>query len=194
VRKINLKSKNLSANASNRQGPSGKISLLIGFLMLFLAGGLYGVVFYLNSSQAKKIKLVKSEIVAIKRSLDTNKNFKEVYDFQSRLLEIDKIIKEKVLQINVLNKISGATLGETTVKNLKVSVKDGISDLNVGLKVPDLDILSKQLESYNTVNPTKQAILKGGGMKNDVMEATINFSILKQQKELSGKELGGKDD
>ena len=187
MRKINLKAKNLSANANNQQGPSGKISLLVGFFILLLAGGLYGVVFYLQSSQAKKIKLVKGEIVAIKRSLDTNENFKEVYDFQSRLLEIDKMIKEKVLQIDVLNRVSGATLGETTVKNLKVSVKNGASDLDMALRVSDLGMLSKQLESYNTINSAEQATLKGSGLKDDAVEATINFSVPKKQEELSNE-------
>jgi hypothetical protein len=188
VRKINLKAKNISAEKNKQQGLSGNASVAVGFFMLILAGLLYGAVYYLNGSQAKKIKTVKGEIVAIKRSLDTNKDFKEVYDFQGRLLDVDKILENKVVEIDILNKLSETTLGEVKLTGLKAAMNGGNSDLSIALNASDLDMLSKQLESYNVINSKSQAKLKNSTLKDDMLEADIELTIPKNKEAVKSRE------
>lgn len=175
MRKINLKAKNLSNRKS--KGYSGQSSLIIGVVLLFLAAGLYGGVFYLKSKQDKETAIIKTDIQQLKNGLDGNKEYKELYDFQDRLLEIEHIFKNKVVQSDLLDQISETTMNKNTLQNLKITMDNGLSDINLTTQVADLNILAKQLKAYSQVDADKQALLRGSSLKEDSIEASIEFSI-----------------
>jgi len=177
VRKINLKAKNIASNTSSSGGASGQISLIIGILILILAGGLYGGAAYLKNAQAKKIVVVKSEIKTLKKSLDTNKDFKNVYDFQDRLIQLDGVDKNKIKQVNILNQLSQSTLAVDTMKNLKVAVNNGISTIDTNLLTPDLMTVAKQINAYKAVSSQGQVSLKSSGIKDDATEMSVSFTL-----------------
>ena len=176
MRKINLKAKNLSSDKSNKSY-SGQSSLIIGIVLLFLAGGLYGGVFYLKSEQDKKVAIIKSNIQTLKNSLDKNEEYKKLYNFQDRLLEIKRIFKNKVIQTDLLDQISETTMNESTLQNLKVMMSNGTSEISLTTQVADLNVLAKQLKAYSKVDASNQASLDGSSLKEEGVEASIKFSI-----------------
>ncbi len=176
MRKINLKAKNLSEN-TNEKSYSGQSSLVAGVIVMLVAGLLYGTVFYLKSAQDKKNLTISTSIQNLKSGLDNNDEYKKLYDFQDRLLEIEDISKNKVIQTNVLNQISEATINENTVKRLKIVLDKGKSEIEMTIQVADLNILAKQLESYSKIAINRQASLSSTSLKDDYMEAAIKFSV-----------------
>jgi hypothetical protein len=176
MRRINLKSKNLP-NSEKKKEYSGQASLVVGVLLLIISAGLYGGVFYLKSNQDKEIRSIKSQITTIKRDLDVNQEYRELYDFQDRLAELETMTKNKVIQTNVLEQISGATMKTSTLKNLKITTKDGLSKILLTAKVSNLSDLAKQLNAYNQVDANRQALLTNSALKGEDIEAKINLSI-----------------
>jgi hypothetical protein len=176
MRKINLKAKNLSSSDESRSY-SGKASLIAGSVLLLLAAALYGGVFYLKSSQVKKMVSAKNSIQSLKNSLDSNKEYKELYDFQDRLLEIKRIFKDKVAQVSVLDQISGTTMNENTFKGLKMKMNNGKSDITVNTQIADLNLLAKQLKAYSRIDMNKRATLDGSSLGEDGVDAVIELSI-----------------
>ncbi len=180
MRKINLKAKNIATGSSAyNNGPSGKISMAISIIILLLAGLLYGGVAYLRSSQNKQIAKTKTEIKNLKRSLDTNKDFKVLYDFQDRLMQISAIENKKVRQIDVLNQLAQSTLDVSVMKNLKTKVDNGLSTVSAVLAVPDLMTVAKQINAYKEVSSQGQVSLKGSSMKEDKVEMSVEFTLPK---------------
>jgi len=176
MRKINLKAKNLS-NEHGGKRYSGQTSLVAGVILLFLAATLYGGVWYLKSSQDKKISVIKNDIQILKNDLDKNKEYKKLYDFQDRLLETKYIFKNKVIQTNILNQISETTMNENVLKNLKITMKNGLSDIKLTVQTSDLDTLAKQINAYGQVDVNKQALLKGSSLGEEGVEASLGFSV-----------------
>jgi len=177
VRKINLKAKNVATSTVAQRGSSGQISLVVGIIILLVAGVLYGATTYLKNSQAKKIAMVKADIKALKKSLDTNKNFKTVYDFQDRLMQISSIEKDKVRQVDVLNQLSQSTLGVNVVQNLKVATKGGASKIDIRLTAPDLATVAKQINAYKAISSQKQVSLKGSSIKDGNNDMAVDFTL-----------------
>lgn len=176
MRKINLKAKGYSGSSGKRKY-SSQTSLIVGIILLMLAACLYGGVSYVKNKQVKKIDLVKNEITSMKNSLDSSDDFKVVYDFQDRLLELKDITKNKVVQLNLLNQISETTMNRSVIQDLKVVISDGLSDVEVIATITDLDILAKQLNAYGQININKQALLKSSSLKEEGVEAKISFSV-----------------
>jgi len=176
MRKINLKAKNISSE-SVKEGYSGKISLVGGFVLLFLAGILYGGTWYLQNTQKKKVTVLKNNIQVLKNDLDKNKDYKQLYNFQDKLLELKRIFGNKIIQSDILNKISENTLNENSLKNLKIAINSGRSDITLTVQTSDLNNLAKQITAYSQIDINKQALLKGSSLGEDGVEASIQFSI-----------------
>ena len=177
MRKINLKTKNDSKDNARKRGSSSQVSLIISIILLIITGVSYGGVWYLKDSQSKKIDTIKEEINSLKKSLDTNKEFRKVYDFQNRLLEADKLSKAKVIQTNLLNSLSGATMGSSSLVNLKVDVKDGLSDVTTMINVLDLAKLAEQINAYDAIDINKDAKMQNSSTKEGLIEATVKFKV-----------------
>ena len=177
MRKINLKAKNISTNTAVQGGASGKISLVIGIIVLLVAGVLYGTSAYLKNSQVKKITIVKADIKALKNNLDTNKNFKTVYDFQDRLIQLSNIEKNKVRQVDVLNQLSQSTLGVDVMKTLKVNTNNGSSIVNTTLSTPDLATVAKQINTYKEITSQGRVALKSSSIKDGSTDMAVEFTL-----------------
>ena len=177
MRKINLKAKNIATNSTVQGGASGQISLFVGIVVLLVAGVLYGTTAYLKNSQSKKIAMVKSDIKTLKKELDTNKNFKTVYDFQDRLMQLDNIEKNKIRQVDVLNQLSQSTLGVNVVKDLKVAVDNGVSKVSITLSAPDLSTVAKQINAYKETSSQKKVFLKSSSIKDGNTDMTVDFTL-----------------
>jgi len=177
VRKINLKSDGVTGGDKYRKHGS-QASIWVSFLILLIAGALYGGVFYLNQSTQKQITSVKAEIDNLKRRLDTDKSFKEVYDFQSRLLELMRLAKGKIVQSNLLTKIAGATLQDVKVDSIDAKNKKGNLMTEVSFFAPNLDVIAKQIKSYNgLVGSGQQVILKKSDVKDSSMKTIVTFPV-----------------
>ncbi len=179
MRKINLKARNVTSNTSSSGGASGRISLTVGIIVLIVAGGLFGGATYLKKSQDKKITEVKKEIKALKRSLDTNKDFKAVYDFHDRLRELSSIEKEKIKQIDVLEQLAQSTLGDNAMKTFKVTADGGKSEINATLFSPDLATVAKQVNAYKNISIQNKTSLKNVSAKDGIVEMTTEFVLPK---------------
>jgi hypothetical protein len=175
MRKINLKAKNLSSDKRKR-GYSGRTSLFAGIGMLFLAASLYGGVFYLKSKQSKKLAAIEIEIKILKNGLDGNSDYKELYDFQDKLLEIGRIFKGKVIQKDILDQISEVTMNENVLRRLKISMANGKSAVDLTVQTADLSVLAKQLNAYSQIDIDKQALLSGSSLREDGVDASVKFT------------------
>ena len=180
MRKINLKAKHSTSASSVVGGPSGKISLVAGLVLVIITLSLAGVVFYLQSSMEDKISSAKNDIQALKRRFDTNKDFKELYDFQERLLEIEKLVKKKKIQTDVLTSVSQGTLGVTTVDNLKVDMKEDVK-VDINFRVPGLAELAEQINAYKGLTKDNEVGFGGSSLKNDVIESKVDFLLNMKQ-------------
>jgi hypothetical protein len=178
VRKINLKSKTVVDIEAKRKH-SSRVSMLGGLMVLLLTLLVYGGVFYLKNQQVNQIKKVKQNITALKTSLDSDKNLKELYDFQGRLIDLKNIISKKIRQGDVLNKVASKTLTTAKVKEVKISVSAGVSTVAVKTNLNDLGAIAKQLELYDQVNAPEQASLKGGVLKDGGLDTAVEFTISK---------------
>jgi len=176
VRKINLKGEKFSDNKQKKEYQGGT-SFIVGIMLLILATSICGGMYFLKSSQAKKIITIKADITKIKKELDKNKDFQNVYNFQDLLLELKTIIKDKVVQTNLLDQIAEATINDSTVQSVRASIVNGLSDVDMNLKVADFGLLAKQINAYNQVNIKRQAVLKGASLKEEDIEAKISFFV-----------------
>lgn len=176
MRKINLKAKNLPGDKSGKSY-SGQSSLVVGGILILLAAGLYGGVFYLKSTQSKKANAVKNDIQTLIVGLDRNKEYKALYDFQDRLLEVKSIFKNKVIQSDLLDQISETTMSDSTLRSLKITMSGGTSEINLTTQVADLNSLAKQLKAYSQVDADGQVSLNGSSLKEEGIEASMEFSI-----------------
>ena len=167
----------MATGGATNSSQFGQTSLIIGVVVLVITGLLYGGVTYLKRAQEKKIASVKLEINNLKKSLDTNKDFKAVYDFQDRLFEIVNIQKDKVKQVDILNKLSQATLGASTMTDLKVNIQGGVGDVTASLKVPDLITVAKQINAYRDISKQGYVNFKNSNAKDDNMNTTIEFTL-----------------
>jgi len=165
MRKINLRSRELSSSHYNHG--SNVAPIVIGVIILLVTALLYGGVFLIKKSQDKQKSRLKQSIASIKRELDTNKNFQDLYDFQKRLMSIGAMLDTKIVQTNILNSLSENTLGETTLTDLKITEKNNLSEIALQGNVKDLAILAKQINAYNNLDDNGQAILIKSALKDE---------------------------
>ncbi len=176
MKKINLKSSELSVNRSKRK--SGNMSLSISVVLLLIVLGSYGVLMLMNKKTNDEIASVKSEIIKIKKEMDS-KDFLELYDFQSRLYEIEELISGKTSQDASLEKIAAFTLPDTSFISVEQKSVGQRTEVTAVIVVPDLYVLSQQLEAFSMIDGSKEVSLTSREQGYEGVEAELEFIINK---------------
>ncbi|MEA2007119.1 MAG: hypothetical protein U9O20_03105 [Patescibacteria group bacterium] len=176
MKKINLKSSELTVKREKKR--SSNTSLSVGIILLLVAVGSYGVLMLMNQKTVDEIATVNSEIEKIKKELDGDE-FHELYDFQSRLYEIEDLIKGKRSQSMNLEKIAAFTLSGTSFVKLEQAVEGQQSEIVATISVVDHYALSQQLEAYSLMDGAKEVSLVKSEQADEGIQADLKFLINK---------------
>lgn len=176
MKKINLKSNELTVNRDKRK--SGNTALSFGIILLLMALGSYGVLMLMNQKTVKEIDSVKGEIAKVKKEMDSSEFF-ELYDFQSRLYEVEDLIKDKTGQHVNLEKIAAFTLPNTNFVSVEQKVTGQQTEVSAVIIVPDHYVLSQQLEAYSLMDGAKEVSLASSEQGDEGVKAELRFIINK---------------
>jgi hypothetical protein len=178
-----MKQINLKTNEFNkrRKKDKGSSSLIWGVLFLALSAALYGVVYFYKLQTNNKISAVQSEITT-KQSELNSEEFKKVYDFEKRLIELQSKMNTNIKQSKNLVEVAKKTFQETYFRNLDSSVEAGRSDFVVDINVPDFDFLARQITAFNSMeNLDGEVHLEDSVVKETGVDAKIKFSFVSVQ-------------
>lgn len=176
MKKINLKSNELTVKREKKK--SGSTSLSVGIILLLVAIGSYGVLMLMNQRTTDEIATVRSEIEKVKKELDSQE-FHELYDFQSRLYEIEDLLKGKASQSLNLEKIAAFTLADTSFVSVEQVVKEQSTEILATILVADHYALSQQLEAFSLMDGAKEVSLVSSVQVDGGVEADLRFFINK---------------
>lgn len=174
MKKINLKSDELTTN--RERSNSGNTSLALGVLFLLISLSTYGVLMFMNNRTKTEIETVQSEIVALKKKLD-NKDFVEMYDFQNRLYDIEELIKEKSGQAEVLQRVAAFTLPAVHFLSFDSTVKNGISEIKASIVTQNHYVLSQQIEAYSLMDGVQNVSLLKSQQEGEEVNADLILSL-----------------
>lgn len=180
MKKINLKSSEISRKSGNKR--KGNSSLAFGVLLLIVSLGLFGGVVYMKSETENKITNEEAQIVDIKGKMDSE-DYKELYDFQSRLSDVEKIVKRKVIQYEFLERISRNTIPSVFFESINVKVENGMTEYDSVIIAPDHYVLSQQLEAYSLMKGVEGVLLTNSSQEEEGVTGNIVFTFKPQSKE-----------
>ena len=186
MRQINLKANDSFAQRDNSSS-KGTMSLFIGIFILFVTASIYGFLLYEN-------KKLDSDIASVKAKMEeqTNKlkgrQYKELYDFQGRLLDMASKMSGYVKQSDNLEAISRATLPRTEFKALNETVEGKKSRFEASFLVPDQDYLSEQIESFKGINGISNVALSSSSQEEIGVVGSIAFELEKKTSSDENKE------
>ncbi|OGI27597.1 MAG: hypothetical protein A2359_04715 [Candidatus Moranbacteria bacterium RIFOXYB1_FULL_43_19] len=121
---------------------SGKTSLILSLLLLFLAIGIYAGVSFLSSRYLSQNSQVESQINAEKAKI-SGPEYAEITDFQERLDLIDKILGDQVYFENYIKNLSKYVLPETRLTLF--GWKGSVNEITLSGITANFDALSKEL-------------------------------------------------
>ena len=175
MKAINLKTKHVSADRLS-QGSWGPLWVALAFLLI--AGVTWLGLKYLVSQQKNKMIALEEEIENMKSFLNADQ-FREVYDFQKRLLIIDDILKQKGNQPALLQMIANATLGDTIIKTLDLSFQpeNQLVAVKMDLFNSDLDHLAQQIDAYNGLDIEHNVILETSKQDKGGLASSLRFKM-----------------
>ncbi len=184
---INLKSSEMG-NSPRRGGGGGGGALTFGIILLILSFGFYGAMFFLRTKTQKDIVAMENEVSAVKEKLNS-KEIVELYDFQSRLVDLEEIMKDKINQRDNLLKISNYTLPDASFDSLKAEVSGSKTEFEGTIRVKDFYTLSKQVEAYSLLGEEiEDFTISGGEEKEEGVESTLTFTLKEAKKKSSSAE------
>lgn len=154
--KINLKSNEMSNRKPRSQG-SNK-SLLFGILTLALGLAVFGMVRYLTIKTESQNEEARAEITQIENQMNSEE-VKKLYDFQDRLIEIEKLMVKKNMQSAVLSKIERHTLAGTVFKKLDFETQSNKTQVEATVIVDNHNELAKQIEAFTLIDEVQDAYL-----------------------------------
>lgn len=121
---------------------SGKTSLILSLLLLFVAIGIYAGVSFLSSRYLSKNSQVESQI-NVENAKISGPEYAEITDFQERLDLIGKILGDHVYFENYIKNFSKYVLPETRLTLF--DWKSGKNEINLSGVTANFDALSKEL-------------------------------------------------
>ncbi len=173
MRQINLKSDN--GNIKKRKNIS--LSLILGLLLLVVAGAISGGLFLYEMQLEKRVTLVADEISKKEQDIDSQK-FKEVYDLQGRIIDIDKYLSEANNQTEFLGVVSSRTFGNTIFKSIDLSQSSPASSVvEAIILVSNFDDLASQLNAYKQSDQIEDLKLNSSSLEDNGLLASITFNV-----------------
>lgn len=174
MKKINLKSDELTINREKKN--SGNTSLSLGVLLLLISLSTYGILMLMNSKIKTEMGNVQSEITTLKKELDM-KDFVELYDFQNRLYEIEDLIKVKTNQAQMLGRVAAFTLPTVRFVDLDSSVNGENSEIKASIVAPNHYVLSQQLEAFSLMDGIQDVFLLKSEQDGDEINASLSLIV-----------------
>jgi hypothetical protein len=175
MKKINLKSDELTTKREKKR--SGGTSLALGVILLLISLSTYGILMVMNQKVKSQVEDVQSDIASIKKKLDSD-DFTELYDFQSRLYEIESVLTGKKSQYEMLETIAAFTLPPIKFTSLENTEKQGVSEIKATVTAPDHYTLSQQLEAYSLMDGVSGVALASSEQKEGAVEAILTMDMV----------------
>jgi len=174
MKQINLKTNEFNKRKMQNKGSS---SLIWGVVLLVISVALYGVVYFHRLQINNEVGIVKNEIETKQTELNAEE-FKKVYDFEKRLVELQGRMDANIKQSQNLVEIAKATFQETYFKDIELSVESGVSDFVIDINVLDFDSLAKQISAFNGMeNLNGEILLEDSVTKETGVDAKIKFGF-----------------
>ncbi len=158
MKTINLKSQEIELSNPRRIG-SGSTALGSFILILSLAG-FFVSFFYLN--------MISSEVDSVSNEIKTKsvnlegEEFKNLYDFQDRILELEKIEENKANQFYVLGLLEKYTLKEVVFSNLIMKANEGNQPIEIESEIisNDYGSIERQARIFESLEDIDNVIIK----------------------------------
>lgn len=179
MKRINLKTDEGNSNSAQK---SSSISFFVGMIFLILAVLMYGfVIFEKNKISAKKQE-VENAIFQKQKALNENEDFKKIYNFEKRLLDLKKDMNEYENYSGELKKIASATFPEVYFQKFDANNFTGYSSYEIEFISPDLSSLARQITAYSKMEGIENLKFHKGAFSSDGLSARITFDLFQNKK------------
>lgn len=174
--KINLKSNDVLNRRPKSQG-SNK-SLLFGIIVLVLGLAAFGTIRYLTIETGGKIEEALIDIQNLEAKVSTDE-FKDLYDFQDRLIEIEKVMSGRIRQGDILDKVQANTLPTTRFLKFHDEKKVSGVEVTATMVVISHNEIAKQIEAYSLIDGVSRVLLNSSRVnkEGDGVETEITFEL-----------------
>lgn len=178
---------NLVAPDSGNKSPfTGKSALLLSISLLVIVAVAYGVISYFKSSYVAQNKDLEKSVESEKKKL-TGDSYLDLFDFQERLVLLDKIVADHSYWDDFLKDFSRYIIPEVTLTKLTYNEKNGVLSLvgnatNYENLSRELILLrdypgAKSVDFKNSSEETATSNRQGGISLN--VEITLDKSVLR---------------
>jgi hypothetical protein len=172
MKKINLATDNYQVKSSL----GGSTSTIIGSVLLLISFFILGFLFWEKQIVMDKKESIQSQIEQKQKMLEKT-NFREVYDFESRLINLDEQMKNYINPAQSLSKIALATFPENYFTSLSITSHSGQDSINGQIIAPDYSTLANQINYYSEKGGFDNFILSLASYKEDGILADVSFDI-----------------
>lgn len=180
---------------SAKKERSSSKSLVVGVVVLAVSLSIYGLIFFLNKSKESDLKNAQANIEKTKAEMDSDA-YRELYDFQSRLFELEDLISFRILGAAYLDRISEYTLPFThfvdiaeviEVKNrrgINVTANMIIYELRDGQKIYNQEMVARQMDAFSKMKGVKELALIESNPDENGMGIRVSFFIEDEKADL----------
>jgi hypothetical protein len=173
MKKINLATDDYQAK------PPSKVSTstIIGSALLLISFSVLGFLYWERQSIAKEKELVQSQIEQKQKMLEQT-NFKEIYDFESRLISLDEQMQTYINPVQSLSKIASATFPENYFTSLIIDSNSGQDLIKGEIVAPDYSTLANQMNYFIEEGGfSNNFILSRASYKEGGVSANVSFDV-----------------
>jgi|GEM_PF-5019105 len=171
MEKINLKSQEIELSKPTRVGSGatafGSLVLILSLVGLFVSN------LYSNKIN-NELESVSAKIKTSLAGLEGDE-FKDLYDFQDRILELEKIEKNKANQFYVLELLERYTLKEVTFLSLTMKATEGNDPVEVEGEIVsnDYGVIERQAKIFKSSEEIDSVIIKTAKTEKDKVTACL---------------------
>jgi Tfp pilus assembly protein PilN len=154
---------------------SGKVSLILSLVLLFLAVGIYAAVSFISNRYKSENAQIENQIQTENAKI-SGPEYAEMADFQEKLNLIEKVLEDHVYFENYIKNFSKYVLPE--VRLSKFDWKNEGSEVAVSGIAPNFDTLSKELILLKN-SPLIQSVefKSAAESSNSEGQSGINFEL-----------------
>lgn len=173
-----MKQINLKTNSEKIERKTKiSLSLVLGLLLLIITGAIVGGLFLYDSQLKKRISLIEDDIDVREKEID-EQGFREIYDLQGRIIDIEKYSSEASNKKECLNLIASRTFGDTVFEDIKLSEKSSSSSsVEADILVANNDKLTSQLNAYEQSDNIENLRLNNSSLEERGITASISFLV-----------------
>lgn len=172
MKKINLKTDEFKVKSSL----GGTVSTTLGIIMLSFVVLSFGWVYWQKQKINQELKSTKEQITQKQLALDKT-NFKEVYDFEERLVNLRAQMANYTNPVSSLTSIAAATLPETYFSTLEVVSNLNLDSYKGEIVVPDFSALARQINFYSELAIVDNFALETSSYAEEGIRAVISFNV-----------------